>query len=403
MSTKPAPRSARPTRRPRPAKASRASAAKSAPSVRPFSDAFGYLDSWYFALGPARIADESPAGLLQIPSAEDRLGMFGFLSACADVTLEAGTPLPFEEFARAHDLDLLDRLLLLSLLRDAHDPLSQHGLRLIRLFRSVYADRLSVQHEVSARLEEGGKLRDLAAVESIPDSFPGRRLYRLPRRLAEPLTTGSGDPEGLPRIPADSLESLDLFVFDVTQLVLAVEMTYPETEKIWNGPRKGSPGWDHTALRRRRLAARLQACSRAEGDRVGGEIRRLGLEGDERLAWALLLRDTEADKVGLAVPLVLRFLGPLEDPESAAERILGPGSRLARADAIRFNRPDGPLLSRVVWLSREARSRVVPWPRNAFVARATTDLERAADLPRVGFDPTGPAVQDRTRGTGRTP
>lgn len=401
MSPKLAPRSARPTRRPRPAKAARASAAESGPSVLPFSDALGYLDSWFLALGPARIGDESPASLLQIPSAEDRPGVFRYISACSDVTLQAGTPLPFEEFARAHDLDLLDRLLLLSLLRDAHDPLSQHGLRLIRILRSVYADRLSIQHEVSTRLEEGGKLRDLEAVESIPDTFPGRRLYRLPRRLLEPLTTGTGDPEGLPRIPADPLESIDLCVFDVTQLAVALEMNYPETEKIWNGPRKGSPGWDHTALRRRRLAARLEACSRAERDRVGAEIRHLGLEGDERLAWALLLRDTEADKVGLAVPLVLRFLGPLEDPESAAERILGPGSKLARADAIRFNRPDGPFLGRVAWLSREARARVVPWPRNAFVARATTDLERAADLPRVGFDPAGTAVQDRTRGTNR--
>lgn len=400
MPAKPSRRPSRPAPSTSPKPSRKRQPAQTAPEVVPFSDALGYLDAWFLALGPARIADESAASLLRIPPASDRMGLFHYLSACTDATLEAGTPLPFEAFARAHDLDFLDRLVLLSLLRDAHDPLSQRGLRSIRLLRSVYADQLTIQHEVVSRLEDGGALRDLEAVESVPDTFMGSRAYRLARRLVEPLTTGGGDPEGLPLLSPDPLEALEALAFDVAQLGAAVEMSYPETEKMWNGPRKGAPGWDHTAPRRRRLTARLEASARSESDRAGAEIRRLGLEGDERLAWALLVRDSEAERVGLGVPSVLRFLGRVTDPEETAERILGRDSKLARADAIRFNRPDGALLGRVVWLSRDARGRVIPWPRNAFVTRATADLDRAADLPRVGFDPAGAEVQDRARNAG---
>ena len=165
---------------------------------------------------------------------------------------------------------------------------------------------------------------------------------------------------------------------------------------LWQAPAEGRPGWDHLALRRWKLDRRLEASVRSESSPVGAEIRRLGLEGAERLAWALLLHDAQADPVGVAMPLLVRFTGRVPDPEAEARRLVGPGSKLAAHDGVRFNRADGPYLARVAWLSREASLRVVPWSRDAFAVRTGTDGEPTTTVPRrFGFDVGGAMKEDR--------
>lgn len=375
----PVPRRTRPPRR--------AAPRRRAPGAEPFPDAFAYLDAWFDLLGPPYLENESAAALAAIPPFDERAARLAVVAARTDSSLSAGVTLPLEAFVRENGLDALDRLLLLALLRHAHDPIGDAGLAPIRLLRAVGADTLARRHAVLSRLEEGGALRDLAAVESRPDETLGARAYRLAPHLVDPLTTGCGRLDGRPDVPANPLESLAALQADVRSLDSALRTAPSETGGIWCGPAKGTPGWDHAAARRGRLARRLEAVSSCEPDPAGAEIRRLGLDPDERLAWAELLVDSDYENFGVRVVHVLSCAGCRTDPGAAAERILGPRSRLAAADALRFDRDSGPLPGRFVWMSRAARDRVLPWPRGRFERPPGADLDDAATPSRVGFDP----------------
>ncbi len=365
-----------------------------------FEDGFHYLTSWFRLLGPAYIDDESRARLDVIPPFEERIDSMKALEGATANTLEAGIPLPFEAFVRENELDFIDRLILLSLLRNGLDPQSQGGLRLIRIMHALGANHVGRQWEVRSRLETKGALRDLDLIECAPSSNPAQRLYRLPRRMIERLTTGEGDGQGLPDLPTNRQEALDDLEYDTRQLIDAIRLPAHETENMWQGVRPGQPGWDWTVLRRGRLAARLQAAHRCTDDAIGAELRRMELTGDEQLVWAVLFQDSSAEQVGLAVPYVLKFSGFHANAEAAAERLLGTGSKLARAGVLRFNRTDTALLPRIVGLSQEARSRVSLWPKNAFVLRPGASLDATNGEQRtLGFGGNG-RIQDRADETG---
>ncbi len=329
-------------------------------------------------------------------------GSFQPAASSSPRAVDTGLRLPFEAFVRENGLDLTDRLVLLTLLRAAHDPQSPGGLRLIQILRALDASDLGRQAEVRRKLDEAGPLRDLGLVECGPIPALTQRLYRLPRRLVDHLTTGEGDTLGLPAVPRNPQEALDRLEYDSRRVVDAIQLPSHETDQMWQGVRKGHPGWDHTALRRARLFARLEASYRQETCRIGAELRRLDLTGDERLAWAILYLDSSAEEVGLAVPMVLAFTGWQEDAETAAERLLGRGSKLGKAGVLRFNRADGPLLARLVAISQEARGRVALWPRKAFTMKPG-GLDLVADEQRTfGFGANGGQIQDRSASPGRS-
>lgn len=271
---------------------------------------------------------------------------------------------------------------------------------MIRIIHALGASHVGRQWEVRCRLETAGALRDLGLIECAPSSIPAQRLYRLPRRMIERLTTGEGDGQGLPDLPTSRQEALDDLEYDTRQLIDAIRLPAHETENMWQGARPRQSGWDWTVLRRGRLAARLQAAYRSKTDAIGAELRRLDLTGDEQLVWALLFQDSSADQVGLAVPYVLKFSGFHDDAEAAAERLLGPTSKLGKAGVLRFNRTDAPLFARIVGLSQEARSRVALWPKNAFVLRPGASLDATNGEQRtLGFGGNG-RIQDRADETG---
>ena len=368
---------------------------------RPFRDPFDYLEAWFALVEPGFAEGEAPAELGRIPSFDRRLGYLHFLAARTAKTIEAGVDLPFERYAARHELDVVDRLVLLALLRATHDPVAEEGLFLPSLLRALGADSLSRQHEVLSRLEIAGRLRDLGAVHCYPNANRSRRLYRLAPWLAEPLTTGGGSEQGLPEIPVDPNEAMHELRTEACRVVEALGMDPARPNLHWQVPAEGRSGWDHVGLRRLRLLNRLEASARNEACAVGAEIRRLGLVGQERLAWAFLLHDAQQDPVGVAVPLLVRFSGRVPDPEAAAARLLGPSSKLGAADCVRFNRADGPFLARVAWLSREASARVVPWPRDAFSVRTGADGEPVVSVPRAfGFDNRGAKREDRAATAG---
>ncbi len=366
-----------------------------------FEDHFHYLTAWFRLLGPARHENESPAAMDEVPSFEPRRDFLAGLELITARTIEAGIELPFEAFVRENGLDLTDRLILLTLLRSALDPQSQGGLRFIRILWALGADSVGRQIEVRRRLDEEGLLRDLGLIECAAHPSLLERSYRLHRPTAGFLAAGRGDTLDLPRVPESQLEALELLDYDTRQLIDALKIPFHEAYQIWQGVRKGFPGWDRTALRRGRLAARLEASYRQETDAIGAELHRLDLTGDERLVWAVLFLDSSAKEIGLAAPYLLSFSGWHDDAEAAAERLLGRGSKLAKAGALRFSRADGPLLARVVALSQEARGRVALWPRSAFALTPETSLDLAGNEARpLGFVPNGSALQDRVASAG---
>lgn len=366
-----------------------------------FADAYDHLSSWFSVLGPPRVEDETRANLDKIPPFEERLDYIKVLEGATENTLKAGTALPFEAFVRGNALDVVSRLILLALLRSALDPQSAGGIRLIKIIHALGANDVGRQREIRHRLDNESDLRDLELIECVPFLDLTQRLYRLPYRMVDLLTDGVGDGLGLPDIRVNQLQALTALAYDVRRLMDAVPMPAHETENMWQGPRPGRPGWDWTLLRRRKLAARLEAAYRSESDAIGKELRRLQLEGTERLAWAMLYHDSGAEQVGLPIPFGLSFCGCEEDAEIAAQCLLGPNSKLAKAGGLRFNRNDGPLLGRLVALSQEARNRVALWPRLAFVNKPGASLDLAGDDQRaLGFASNGSngstSIQDRT-------
>lgn len=381
---------------------SKAGTGVAAPEPVPFADALEYLDAWFAVLEPSREDVGGLAPLGRIPSFDERAGYLSFLLARTERSVAAGLDLPFESWVRRHELDLVDRLVLLALLRAALHPEGDGGLLLPRLLRDLGADSLGRQHRVLSRVETAGRLRDLGAVHCYPYPSRSQRTFRLAPWLAGPLTTGEGDLEGLPEISVDPNEELQVLRNEAVRVVEAVAMDTTTSILLWQAPAEGRPGWDHVALRRRRLASRLEASARSATSPVGAELRRLGLEGEERLAWAFLLHDAQQDPVGVMVPLLVRLAGRTSDPEAAAERLLGPGSKLAANDCVRFSRADGPFLARLAWLSREASARVVPWPRDAFAVQPGSNGEPVVATRRVfGFDARGVRREDRAAATGR--
>ena len=363
--------------------------------IVPFKDGLDYLEAWFAALGvplaPEAIAAASPA--VAVPAVV--YARLPDLLLRTARTAGTGVSLPFEEFVGKHEMDLVDRLVLLALLRDAHEPRSGAGVSRANLFAAVEATTLSRRLDTLSRLEERGVLRDLKLVECLPGWTRDERRYRLAERFVGPLTDGTGDLLGLPRLSTDPIEALQALVADVRLLGAAVALGCLDGHKVWGGARLGEPGWEPSAPWRFPLEVRLEAAVRRESDRIGEEIRRLDLEATERIAWAVLLADADEEEIGLKVPWIVQMTGRHSDPEAVAESLLGPDSKLGRSDCIRFNRADGPVLGRIAWLSREARGRVIPWPRGAFFVKPGVDLEALPFAPRVGFDPFGTEKQDR--------
>ena len=379
-----------------------APSAKVVPSAEPapsaigvFADPAEYLEAWFAALGPARAPQDTPSALATIAPAE-LLEPFAILaSARTEVSVAAGVDLPFERFVKDHGIGDSERRILLALLRNALDPQSIGGLRTIDLLRMVGADTVGRHRGVVRLLEGTGRLRELGLLESLPAQIACDRHYRLPPRMVEPLASGQGDPEALPEVSADPLEALRTLMLEAARLRVAVESFPPDSLRFWAAPRIGAAGWDTSVVERRRLLDRLEASARTPASPIGQEILRLGLEGTERLVWAALLQDSEGPEVGFALPHLLRVAGPQEDPQAAAERLLGPFSKLGRADVLRFSRPSGPLLEQLVWMSSPARARVVPWRRGAFEIHPGTDLEAISRKGPLGFTASGRSAEDR--------
>jgi hypothetical protein len=165
-------------------------------AAAPFSDAQTCLQAWFDSLGELNAAG-APASC----GIERRLGWLRVLDARTRATLAVNVSVPFFDAFEKMGLDLLDRLLLLALLRDSFDPRSRGGLTRTQLCIAGGAATFFQQETVRERLE-GGRLRQRGLVEDDADPFPANRYYRIVPRTRQPLLRGRTDFEAFrPAVP----------------------------------------------------------------------------------------------------------------------------------------------------------------------------------------------------------
>ena len=155
--------------------------APAGPGALPFRDGTECLDAWFGALGPMTGNPSTTHAALFRPIAE-RMPALRLLAARTRATREAGVRVPLFDAFGTLGLDLLDRLLLLTLLREAVDVRCGRGLTLGQLCDAVGAADWSQQDAVRARAEETGTLRRLRILQSDADTLVSERCYRLAPR-----------------------------------------------------------------------------------------------------------------------------------------------------------------------------------------------------------------------------
>ena len=150
----------------------------------PFLDQAACIEAWFDVLGPMNGASSKDhrSGIYPI---EGRLNDLRQLFERTTATRASGVPLPLFSAFDSADLDLLDRLLLLALLRDSLDARSGGGVVLARLCDAAGASSHVQQESVRTRLEEKGNLRTHRFVESDADPLLEKRFYHLPDAARE--------------------------------------------------------------------------------------------------------------------------------------------------------------------------------------------------------------------------
>ncbi len=292
----------------------------------PFASAEAGLEAWFRALGRLSPSSEKhPTGIVPV---EERLPALRRLAARTRATRRVGVPLGALDAVEALGLDLLDRLLLLALLRDALDVRSIGGLRTFSLCDAAGAASWTQQRLVRRRLDEEGALRRLGVVESDGDPAEAERLYRLAPRWKEPLLAGRVEAPDetfeLPTTPGGRLR----YAFTAGAALLDRACADPhDRTTVWSRPVADGPGWDGTALCRSVLFELAGAYLAAGGPASADPL-------------ALLLREAGATTVHEAALLLLLLL-PGEESAALSWGLLGPALGLPDGS---FPGPDSPLV-----------------------------------------------------------
>ena len=345
----------------------------------PFASAAECLESWFLHLGPMKgSSDRHPSGTVPI---EDRLPFLRRLSARTKATRRAGIAVPVLDAIEALGLDLLDRMLLLALLRDALDVRSNGGIRASSLCDAAGAASWAQQDLARKRLDEEGALRRLGLVESDDDPAPGECLYRLAPRWREPLLAGKTEaPPEVLDVPPTPGGRLQLAFTTAATLLDRVSPDPAERCTVWAYAVPDGPGWDAAARVRRLLLCMaeeyLSADGAASADPLAVLLREAGATTVREAALLVLLLCRGDDDA----PLSWGLLGPALDAPGAA--LPAPSAPLVAADLVEVRpSPLSPHLS-TCRATVAARRRAVP---------AGLPTPRAA---RAVTAPDGPASPD---------
>ncbi|MFN7989756.1 MAG: ATP-binding protein [Thermoanaerobaculia bacterium] len=331
------------------------------PPPAAFRDGKECLDAWFAALGPMSGNPSTTHAALFQPVAE-RMPALRLLAERTRLTRAAGVRPGFLDAFDALGLDLLDRLLVLALLREAADVRTGRGLNLGQLCDAVGAADWSHQDAVRQRLEVAGALRRLRVVQSDADNVVPERCYRLDPRWRTSLLAGRTEPgeESLPEA-ASAASRLQLMLHRAGRLLALVGPLPTERLQAWSDARPDAPGWDSLSPARRDLSLALSwhlAPGRAgSSDPLAVALREAGATTAAEAALLATLLSRSPDDEPVAWALLSEALEGLPGLGTNPAALAGPESPLGSAGLVEGAAGDGDVRLRA---SRAARSRVVP-------------------------------------------
>jgi hypothetical protein len=264
---------------------------------------------------------ENRSGIYPI---EGRLNDIRLLVERTGATRAAGVALPlfaaFDTVGIA-GLDLVDRLLLLALLRDSFDARSNGGLVLAQLCDAAGAASHVQQETVRRRLEESGALRTHRLVESDADPDLVKRYYHLPTQARTALLRGEVAyvPEG-PPIPG-GYPAFTSAALAFADLLLQTVVSTGGGPVRWADAHTDAPGWDRVSPCRRHLLRLARVALDRKRDPLGEALGDAGVATTEGAAAFLLIASRTAYGNPLAGALLDLALGA-ENPASGSPWLL---------------------------------------------------------------------------------
>jgi hypothetical protein len=337
--------------------------APAGPGAPPFRDGKECLDAWFGALGPMSGNPSTTHAGLFSPVGE-RLPALRRLAERNRASRAAGVTLQLFDAFDGLGLDLLDRLLLLALLRDASDVRTGRGLNLGQLCDAVGAADWSQQDAVRTRAEVAGTLRRLRILQSDADTVGPERCYRLDPRWKGALLGGRTEPgeESLPEA-ATSAARLQATLYRAGRLLFLVGPLHTDRVQAWSDARPDAPGWDSLSPARCVLSVTLSWYLSPGGDGstdpFAAALREAGAHTPVEAALLATLLSRSADDEPVAWALLSEALDGLPGVGTDRAALAGPASPLGSAGLIE-GAGRGRDCDVTLRASRAARARVVP-------------------------------------------
>ena len=318
-------------------------------AVEPYTDGGECLEAWFLVLGAmdGLPSPDHPSGIVPL---EERSEEIALVEERTRATREGGIPVPVMDAMGTLDLDVLDQLLVLALLRDSLDARQGEGLRLRQLCEATGAADWRRQEVLRARLERAGALRRLGLVQSDGDTVAAERLYRLTPAWKAALLEGQAEPSEVPvSVPETVTGRLQDALFRAVEVLVWVAPTPWERTSGWADAFCDRPGWDHAGPRRRELVRVAVSCLRpdgpAHGDPLGRLLESAGVSTPAATALLLLLLARGPKDGPLSWAVLEAALKGVPGAEAGFDGLLGRDSALVRGGlvALRSEETEGPL------------------------------------------------------------
>ncbi|HQR66107.1 MAG TPA: ATP-binding protein [Thermoanaerobaculia bacterium] len=287
------------------------------PATGPFRDQWDYLKEWF------ALSAEIGRGIHRKDPADEPLRRLPALLDRSAVSRNEGVDLPVESFVLRHGLDLVDRLLLVALLREALRLASDGGVVLCHLMNAAGVEGLEKCETVRARLESKGTLRSKGFLECNQDPVPSHRLYRLPPALL-PHLVPSRPPAAVPgTTESEAVDFLCRHVGEV-QRILAGE-SRSDTLPWRMAPREG-PGWSESRAAVEELASAIQSLASAKRGDISDFFLSLEAQFEQQALGALLIHDARRGLGGVPASQALGFVSLVSGCRQSALLFAGPDS-----------------------------------------------------------------------------
>ncbi len=316
---------------------------KAASPPAPFPSQAACLEAWFDVLGPMNgsSAKDSRSGIFPI---EGRLEDIRQLVGRVDSTRAAGGKLPFFDAIDTlgpgeapgqvdrMGLDLLDRLLLLALVRDSFDARSGGGLVLAQLCDAAGAATHVQQEALRKRLEESGQLRAHHLVESDADPDFQKRYYHVPTAARDALLRGETTQEAHCLPVPEGYAAFTSAALSCAEALLQAVVSRNGGPIRWADPVACAAGWDRVSPLRRNLRHLARNAIERAGEPLGEALAGAGIHAIEGACAMFLVAARSEGGTGLAGALLDLALGA--DSPAEGSVWLCPASPLVMAGLV---------------------------------------------------------------------